>query len=128
MSVTPITDIETIIATAFATALSGVGVAAYYRLAPQGTALPYVVYQPQDAYRPRDVVGNRFGSALILVKALHSTASGARSLLATAHTGIAAGLTYSGYTLAANYEQSPVLPWDGTVYQSGHIYRVTVTT
>jgi hypothetical protein len=127
----PILTAEAIIANAIVTALTAhVGTfngrpKAYYQLAEQGAPLPFVVFQFQSDIGRVDRIGGVGATALITLKALSDSASAARALLATAAPSLAT-LTATGYTLKARYVRSPIIPPIGGVYQSAHIYRLTI--
>lgn len=36
-------------------------------------------------------------------------------------------LTIAGYAVGAQFVRTPILPFDGRVYQSGHIFRLTIS-
>jgi len=127
----PILQAETIIATAIATALAPfVGTfktrpKVYYQLAEQAAPRPLLVYQFQSDIGRVDRIGDVGATALVTLKAQADSASDARALLATAAPGMA-NLISAGYTITARYVRSPVIPPLNGIYQSAHIYRITI--
>jgi hypothetical protein len=128
----PILTAETIITTAVRNALApSVGTyqtrpKVYYQLAEQGAPRPLIVFQFQSDIGRLDWVGDVGASALVTIKAQADDPDAAAELLADAAPGMNT-LAYSGYTLAAVYVRSPMIPPIGGVYQSAHIFRITIT-
>jgi hypothetical protein len=131
MSTEPILTAEVIIATAIRDALApSVGAynerpKVYWQIAEQGAPRPYLIAQGQSDISRLDYIGNVGAAALITLKALADSAKAARDLLAAAAPGMNT-LVYEGYTLRARYVRSPLIPPINFIYQSAHIYRITI--
>lgn len=127
MSVITTTDalLSTAIYSALSTALTNAGYSGagpYYRLAPQGTALPYGVFQYQTITGVFHV-GDQPSEADVLIKALAASPSVARTMLATMAAAMP-NLAIANYSLSVQYQSSPTLPIDGNVWQVAHIYNI----
>jgi hypothetical protein len=131
MSTEPILSAELIIATAIRDALAPFAGTyndrpkVYWQIAEQGAPRPYLVAQGQSDIGRVDYIGDVGATALITLKALADSAKAARDLLAAASAGMR-NLTYAGYTIQARYIRSPLIPPINNVYQSAHIYRITI--
>jgi hypothetical protein len=137
MSTEPILTAETIIATAIRNALAPFAGTynsrpkVYWQRAEQDPATgtlppkPYLIAQGQSDIGRVDWIGDVGATALITIKALAEYADEARELLAAASPGMN-NLVYEGYTLRARYVRSPLIPVIDGVYQSAHIYRITI--
>lgn len=132
MNPTPILTAETILTTAIRTALAPfVGLhqgrpKVYYQLNTDGAPRPLIVFQFQSDISRLDWVGNVGATALVTIKAQADDPDSAAELLADASPGMA-GLAFDGYSLAAVYVRSPIIPPIADVYQSAHIFRITLT-
>lgn len=131
MTVAPVLDAETILAVAIRDALAPYVEThngrprCYYQLAEQGAPLPYLVYQLQADITPVWRLGLAGASALVTVRALAASAQAARALLRGATPGLA-DLIYPDYDITARYVRSPSIPPQNGVYQSAHIWRVSI--
>lgn len=139
MSTTPIFDAETVLATAIRNALVPIAGTltdgrprVFWQLAEQdpttgkSIAPPFLVAQPQAPIVPVEYVGRLNVSALITIRALHTSAKAARELAALAGPQMAL-LSYDGLTLSARWVNSPIIPRDNAgVYTSAHQFRITI--
>lgn len=131
MSTAPILDAETILTTAIRNALAPYAGShqgrpkVYYQLAEQGAPRPLLVFQFQSNISRLDYVGDVGATALVTVKAQADDPDSAAQLLSLAAPGMGA-LHYGGYTITATYLRSPVLPPIGGIFQSAHLWRVTL--
>lgn len=100
----------------------------FWQRATQGVALPYVIYQSQDAGgNAVKTIGAFSWQGLVTVKALAPSLSAAESLLAAVVPGMAA-LSYSGYSFVSRYERPIVIPPDGDTWQAAHQWRIFINT
>ncbi len=120
-----ITDAVPKVRTALYSALSPVG-AAYWLQAPEGAALPFLVYQAQDGGGQDDSYLNSAGwSGLYTIRALANSPSAAETLLAGVPAALA-GLTVSGYSARARFVRSLVLPPDNGTHTAALVYEIEV--
>lgn len=118
-----ITDAVPKVRTALYTALSALG-AAYWLQAPEGTALPLIVFQAQDGGGLDDSYLNSAGwSGLYTIRALADSPSAAETLLAGVPAAIA-GLTVSGYSSRTRFVRSLVLPPTDGAHTAALVYEV----
>jgi hypothetical protein len=132
MSSTPLTEaIEKLRAAVYA-ALSPLAAphGVYWLQAAQNAALPFIVYQSQDA-GGKDVkhLGDYAWEGLVTVKALANSAggqSGAEALLDAVLPGMSS-LAATGYTFAVEHERPLVIPPDvsGT-WTAAHLFRIGI--
>lgn len=128
----PILTAETILTTAIRNAIAPfVGLhqgrpKVYYQLAEQGATRPLIVFQFQSDIDRLAYVGNIGATALVTIKAQADDPDSAADLLADASPGMA-DLAFDGYSLTAVYVRSPIIPPIADVYQSAHIFRITIT-
>lgn len=117
-------------ATALTALLSGT-TAIYNMQAPEGAALPYVVFQNYgggpDNLTPRDA-----RTQPMLIKAYASSAMLAGSIDAQIHAAIIGGVSVTGYTnfwLSRDQDVTTVeTPPDGeNVYMAGAVYRIRLS-
>lgn len=131
MSTEPILTAETILATAIRNALAPIAGTyntrpkVYWLLGEQGAPKPFLIAQAQTPIERLDRIGDVGATALIAVKALAESGAAARDLLAAAAPRMN-NLSYEGYRLKARYIRSPIIPPLEGVYQSAHIYRITI--
>jgi hypothetical protein len=131
MSAEPILTAELIIATAIRDALAPYAGTyndrpkVYWQLAEQGAPKPYLIAQGQSDISRVDYIGDVSATALVTLKALADNAKAARDLLFQAAPGMN-NLTYAGYSVRARYVRSPIIPPLNNVYQSAHLYRITI--
>jgi hypothetical protein len=97
----------------------------FYRLAPTDVVKPLIVYQPQSDFNRADVIGDSGISVLVTLKAIADDMQSARDVLATAVAGMLS-LSYTSYQVAARYQSSPIIPFDGMEWQVAHVFRVTI--
>src|SRR5690349_853449 len=127
----PILDAETILTTAIRNALAPSVDSyqsrpkVYYALAEQGAPRPLLVFQFQSDISRLDYVGNTGATTLVTIKAQADDPDTAAELLAASSPGMST-LAYAGYTLTAVYVRSPIIPPIADVYQSAHIFRITL--
>jgi hypothetical protein len=118
-----ITDAVPKIRTALYSALSPVG-AAYWLQAPEGAALPFLVYQAQDGGGLDDPYLNSAGwSGLYTIRALAASPSAAETLLSGVPAAIA-GLSVSGYSSRVRFMRSLVLPPENGTHTAALVYEV----
>lgn len=131
MTSTPILTAETILTTAIRNALAPfVGThqgrpKVYYQVNTDGAPRPLLIFQFQSDISRLDWIGNVGATALITVKAQADDPDTAAELLALAAPGMS-NLREPGATLTAVYVRSPIIPPIGGVYQSAHIWRVSI--
>lgn len=127
----PILTAETILTTAVRNALAPYAGThqgrpkVYYQVNTDGAPRPLLIFQFQTDIGRIDHVGRIGATALVTVKAQADDPDTAVALLATAAPGMGA-LAYGGYTITAVYVRSPIIPPIDGVYQSAHIYRITL--
>lgn len=104
----------------------------YYLNAPPNTARPYATFQFQSDINTAHLISRGGAETLVLLKTWSDTlplARAMRDVMAPANSyGVPAlpTLTASGYSITSNFERSPQLPYDGLLYQVGHLFRVTL--
>jgi hypothetical protein len=127
----PILTAETILTTAIRNALAPYAGThqgrpkVYYQLNTDGAPRPLLIFQFQSDISRLDWVGDIGATALITVKAQADDLDTASALLALAAPGMA-NLAYGGYTIRTRYVRSPIIPPISGVYQSAHIFRITL--
>lgn len=132
MTPAPILNAEVILTTAITGALAPYAGThqgrpkVYYQLNTDGAPRPLIVFQFQDDIRRLNYVGDVGATALVTIKAQADDPDSAAELLATAAPGMSA-LAYDDYTLTAVYVRSPIIPPIDGVYQSAHIFRISIT-
>lgn len=128
MSTTPIYSALEIVRTAVYTALDALATNdVYWTQAPEGAALPLVIFQSQDAGGISvKNVGDLGWSGLITVRALATSQSAAESLMETIASGMESLSAPTGYTLTTEYERPIFIPPADGVWQTGHQWRVTL--
>lgn len=89
-------------------------------------APPLLIYQPQSNIVPLEWVGSIDTGGLFLIKALAPSQTAAETLLGVAIPGVW-GLASSGYAFRAIYEGSPPLPIVDDIWQSGHLFRISIS-
>lgn len=131
MNTHPILDAETILTRAIRDALAPAAGThqgrpkVYYQVNTDGAPRPLLVFQFQSDISRLDYVGNVGSTVLATIKAQADDPDSAAALLAAASRGMA-DLSFSGHTLTAVYVRSPIIPPIGGVYQSAHIFRITL--
>lgn len=104
----------------------------YWLVAPANTPRPYAVLQLQSDIAGNHRIGRGGYETLLTVKAVADTLTTARTLrdvlmpLSDAPYPLPAlpPLTIPGFDVSVRYERSPQLPFDGSAYQVGHIFRL----
>jgi hypothetical protein len=100
----------------------------HWLLAPQGTALPFGVYQSQDGGgRPLIYVGDLAWSGLIVLRACATSQAGAETLLASGAAALASLAAPAGYALRCRPERPIVIPPAGGIWYAAYLYRVDLT-
>lgn len=130
---TPIGDAEAVLAAAVRAALAPVvgqhqgKPKVYYQVSAEGAPLPLVIFHFQAPIAPlRRFIGQPpTVAAQLLIKALATSAKGARELLEQTVAPLQS-LAASGYALEATYLNSPTIAPLGDVYQSAHLWRITL--
>jgi hypothetical protein len=127
MSTTPILDAIPILRAAVYAALAPLNAAIYWLQADQGVARPFVVYQSQDLGGSAvKRIGDHGWSGLVTVKAIADTQGAAEALYATVAPGMGS-LAHAGYGIIAEFERPLVIPPLEDIWQSGGVFRVTIT-
>lgn len=127
MSPTPILDAIPIVRQAVYEALVPLNTATFWQQAKQGQALPYVIYQSQDAGgQAEKYIGSHGWSGLVTVKALAVSQKAAEDLYAVVAPGMN-NLSSTGHDIATEFERPLVIPPDvAGVWQACGIWRVTI--
>ena len=129
----PIADAEARLAAAVRTALAGVvgthqgKPKVYYQRNTDNAPLPLVIFFFPIPISPlRRWIGQPPAVATqVLIKALAGSAKAARDLGAVT-TGPMQDITSTGYTIETTYLNSPPIPPIDDLYQSAHLWRITL--
>ncbi len=132
MSATPLTEAIEKLRLAIYTALSPLASphGVYWLQADQNAALPFVVYQSQDAGgKAVKHIGDYGWEGLVTIKALANSAtrqSGADALLDAVLPGMQS-LAVAGYSFLVEHERPLVIPPDDNgVWTAASIFRVAI--
>lgn len=97
------------------------------------STLPRAIMQLQSDINTRHRINHPGSSALVTIKAQGRDLASARAvrdaLCPLSASGIPTlpSLTIDGYTVTSTYVRTPILPFDGLVYQAGHIFRIVIS-
>jgi hypothetical protein len=133
LSTTPITEAIEKLRQAIYTALAPLAAphGVYWLQADQSAALPYVIFQSQDAGGRKVLhLGDYAWEGLVTIKALANGTtgkqSGAAALLALVIPGMGS-LASTGYTFSVEHERPIVIPPDAEgTWQAAQLYRVGI--
>lgn len=94
--------------------------------------LPRAIMQLQSDISTRHRISHAGYTTLVTIKAQALSLNAARAMRDALCPLDSNGmpqlppLAIAGYAVSARYERTPMLPFDGRVYQSGHIFRITI--
>ena len=99
-----------------------------WQQAKETSSKPLVVFQSQDGGGLADKkVGTLGWTGLITVKAIADSDGAAEQLAEAVAPGMLALSAPTGYTITASYERALTLPPADGDYQTGHIWRVSLS-